>query len=647
MNTTTYQKALKLYNLGLSVIPIKERDKRPVGKWSEFQNRRFSLNELEKTFFDKNYNIGIPTGYFNKIIVVDADSEDAVAYMDKHHPSPWRVTTSRGQHFYFKHPGIKVKNGVHLLGMALDVRGDGGYVIAPGSTHPSGHIYEPIGDWSIFNVDLLPLFDPSWVAAEDKKTNKLSNIDKAIEYLKTTSISTEGDGGDIQAFKIAAFILDKYKLDHENILNLMLSYWNNRCIPPWSEDDLKIKIENAFKYSNNSKNSMFHGLLLDSKGNIKSSPGNLAKIFREHERFGDRLTLNTMNIDVFYDKQPLSEYSIDDIQEWLENVYGVPFPKREDIISKLISQASKNSYHPVQEYLKSLPAWDGINRISRIPNEILCAEENSLNEAYVRCFFIGAVRRAMIPGVKMDTVLILVGPQGIGKSTFFKILGGEWFSDSFIDPGTKDSYLQLASAWVYELPEVDWIFGKKASETVKAFLSSSFDTFRPPYARKTISHPRSSVMVGTTNRMDFLTDPTGHRRFHIIKATDKIDINKIAQWRDMIWAEAYNLYKNNKQHWLDYDEELLQDLIASEFESVDPWEHSLYKLGLELQVNNSYNKCKMLSISEILGIIGIENRNAGRRESIRLGALLRKSGWIQLKMGKDSNKVWKPPFINN
>ena len=381
MNTTTYQKALKLYNLGLSVIPIKERDKRPVGKWSEFQNRRFSLNELEKTFFDKNYNIGIPTGYFNKIIVVDADSEDAVAYMDKHHPSPWRVTTSRGQHFYFKHPGIKVKNGVHLLGMALDVRGDGGYVIAPGSTHPSGHIYEPIGDWSIFNVDLLPLFDPSWVAAEDKKTNKLSNIDKAIEYLKTTSISTEGDGGDIQAFKIAAFILDKYKLDHENILNLMLSYWNNRCIPPWSEDDLKIKIENAFKYSNNSKNSMFHGLLLDSKGNIKSSPGNLAKIFREHERFGDRLTLNTMNIDVFYDKQPLSEYSIDDIQEWLENVYGVPFPKREDIISKLISQASKNSYHPVQEYLKSLPAWDGINRISRIPNEILCAEENSLNEA--------------------------------------------------------------------------------------------------------------------------------------------------------------------------------------------------------------------------------------------------------------------------
>ena len=643
MINAIYENALTLYKYGFSIIPLREREKKPIGKWSEFQNRRLTSKELDIAFLNKTVNVGIVTGNLSNIIVVDADSEDAVAFMDKHHPSPWRVSTTRGQHYYFKHPGIKIKNGVHLLGMALDVRGDGGYVVGPGSTHPSGHIYDYIGDWHNFDVDQLPVFDPSWVEVEDMKPTKNSDTDKIIEFLKSAPASIEGNGGDIQAFKIAAHILDKFSIEQNLILELMLTHWNIRCIPPWPENELKLKIENASKYSKNSKSSSVHGLLTDSKGITKATPGNLAKIFREHIRFGDRLSLNTMNIDVYYDKKPLSEYSIDDIQEWLENIYGVAFSKREDIISKLLSQASKNSYHPVQEYLKSLPPWDGVHRISRIANEILCAEDNSLNYAYIRCFLIGAVRRAMVPGIKMDTVFILVGPQGIGKSTFFKILGGDWFSDSFIDPGTKDSYLQLASAWIYELPEVDWIFGRKASETVKAFLSSSFDTFRPPYARKTINHPRSSVMVGTTNRVDFLTDPTGHRRFHIIRATGKIDNHKIKLWRDLIWAEAYHLYNNNHQHWLNNDEELLQELRASEFESVDPWEESLHKIGIELMNGNSLQKTSKLSISEILERIGVENKNAGRREAIRVGALLRKLGWIQSKKGKDSNKVWEPP----
>lgn len=313
MSTNIYEQALTLYNYGFSIIPIKERDKKPIGKWYEFQTRRLTLNELDNAFLNKNINIGILTGSLSKIIVVDADSEDAVVYMENNHPSPWRVKTSRGQHFYFKHPGINVKNGVHLLGMALDVRGDGGYVIGPGSTHPSGHIYESVGDWGNLNVDILPLFDPSWIETEQKSSKKMSNVDKAIQYLKSAAISTEGDGGDNQAFKTAAYIIDKFNIDQNVLLGLMLSHWNCRCLPPWSENDLRIKIENAFKYSNKSKNHMFQGLLVDSKGAVKASPGNLAKIFREHEKFGNRLTLNTMNIDVFYDKQPLSEYSIDDI----------------------------------------------------------------------------------------------------------------------------------------------------------------------------------------------------------------------------------------------------------------------------------------------------------------------------------------------
>ncbi len=411
---------LHYHSLGFNLIPLVEKSKSPAIKWKIYQNQRVDeLQLLDWLKNDKaNYNIGIVTGAISGIVVVDADSPEAIVWCDANlPPTPMQSKTAKGKHYLYGHPGIAIPNGVKLKGMALDVRGDGGQIVAPGSIHPSGVTYEEIGDWS--SIENLPVFDPAWVAPDKptksknvsdkqakpkaKKNHKETNV---IEYLKNVEPSVEGNGGDVQAFKVAAYVIETFNLTIDQVLILMLEHWNERCSPPWDSSDLRNKIDNAFKYSKSQKEAKGLNFLLDSKGAIKSSPGNLAKIFRYHPKWGDKLSLNTMNLEVNYEHQPISEYLIDEIQEWLENTYGVSFPKREDVLAKLIAQASKNSYHPVQTYLKELPEWDGVERFHKVASEILNAEEHPLNESYLRCLFVGLVSRAMEPGIKMDTVFV-------------------------------------------------------------------------------------------------------------------------------------------------------------------------------------------------------------------------------------------------
>lgn len=179
----------------------------------------------------------------------------------------------------------------------------------------------------------------------------------------------------------------------------------------------------------------------------------------------------------------------------------------------------------------------------------------------------------MVPGCKVDTVLILAGSQGSLKSTFFSTLAKPWFSDSELDIGNKDAYQVLNRAWIYEWPELASMTKARDNNAVKAFLTSAKDTYRPPYGKSVVDVPRTTVIVGTTNDRTFLSDTTGNRRYWTIGWLDRvIDIDLLEKQRDQYWAEAVHHYGEGMKWYLTREEDGQLAQRNSDFEQTDPWE---------------------------------------------------------------------------
>ena len=164
----------QLLALNLSIIPVEPGGKRPTASWKDLQTRHPRADELEAWFANgHDFNIGIVTGAVSNVVVVDLDSPNAAQWAEVHLPkTPMRTQTAKGQHLYYRHPGTPVRNTARIRSadqtIALDVRGDGGYVVAPGSVHETGVRYEMIGAWPD-SLDALPVFDLAWLATEERQ----------------------------------------------------------------------------------------------------------------------------------------------------------------------------------------------------------------------------------------------------------------------------------------------------------------------------------------------------------------------------------------------------------------------------------------------------------------------------------------------
>ena len=197
----------------------------------------------------------------------------------------------------------------------------------------------------------------------------------------------------------------------------------------------------------------------------------------------------------------------------------------------------ENTHHPVRDYLAGL-TWDRQPRVERWLIDYLSADDTPLNQAFGRLVLTAAVRRARQPGYKFDTILVLEGPQGSGKSSAISILAG---ADNFSDQEilTLDAKAQMEAVegvWLYELAE---LAGMKRTDTTraKAFASRTVDRGRPAYGRFIEKRPRQFILIGTTNDDQYLLDPTGNRRFWPVK-TRGIDLGALRRDRDQLWAEA-------------------------------------------------------------------------------------------------------------
>lgn len=259
------------------------------------------------------------------------------------------------------------------------------------------------------------------------------------------------------------------------------------------------------------------------------------------------------------------------LKVYLSNKYGIYSPtKTKDAI---LAVAAERSYHPIKEYLDHLPEWDGIDRVETLLIDYFNATDNSYTRAVTRKMMVAAVTRIYHPGTKFDSVLILNGPQGIGKSTFFAKLAGDWFSDSLTLTDMKDKAgpEKLQGYWILELGELAGM-RKTDVEVVKSFISRSDDKYRASYGVNVESHPRQCIIVGSTNaESGFLRDITGNRRFWPVRISGD---GKRKAWQmsvydvEQIWAETLVLYGKGEKLYLEgSDVELASNEQADAMES--------------------------------------------------------------------------------
>lgn len=259
------------------------------------------------------------------------------------------------------------------------------------------------------------------------------------------------------------------------------------------------------------------------------------------------------------------------LKVYLSNKYGIYSPtKTKDAI---LAVAAERSYHPIKEYLDHLPEWDGTDRVETLLIDYFNATDNSYTRAVTRKMMVAAVARIVQPGTKFDSVLILNGPQGIGKSTFFAKLAGDWFSDSLTLTDMKDKAgpEKLQGYWILELGELAGM-RKTDVEVVKSFISRSDDKYRASYGVNVESHPRQCIIVGSTNaESGFLRDITGNRRFWPVRISGD---GKRKAWQmsvydvEQIWAETLVLYAKGEKLYLEgSDVELATNEQADAMES--------------------------------------------------------------------------------
>lgn len=263
---------------------------------------------------------------------------------------------------------------------------------------------------------------------------------------------------------------------------------------------------------------------------------------------------------------------------WFEEHHGVEV-SRQNLLDAARIVAGDNRFHPVQGYLKSL-SWDGSPRVDTWL-ENFCGvtpsspEHQHLIRAVARKWLISCVARAMNPGCKVDTMLILEGRQGIGKSTALRALAGDdFFCDSLLDFGSKDACQTIQGAWIYELPELDAILRAESGST-KAFLTRTFDKFRAPYARAPMVAPRSVVFCGTVNHGGYLKDHSGNRRFWVVACRDNLNVDGLREQRDQLWAEASMLFEQGEPWHLSAEEEALMREQHQDRMEDEPWEETI------------------------------------------------------------------------
>jgi hypothetical protein len=312
----------------------------------------------------------------------------------------------------------------------------------------------------------------------------------------------------------------------------------------------------------------------------------------------------------------------------------------------MISCAKNNSFHPVRDWLASLE-WDGIERLNHWLHNYMGAVDSTYSQAVGRKMLLAAVTRVMRPGCKFDHVVILEGKQGIGKSTALRTLSSPWFCDSLGDVTNKDVIQQMQGSWLIEIGELASM-DKASMNAFKDFITKQEDKARLAYQRLAQKFPRQCIFIGTTNDEEYLKDLTGNRRFWPveIEVESKIEHEALNADKELLWAEAFELYKKDTEKlWLDDPKaKAEQEQIAGSKLVSDPLDELVEKYVAEIQKTGTpedqFRDTLRVKISEIWQkAMNRHESSITRFDQMRIAGSLKRLGFHRKK--SDGRMIWE------
>jgi hypothetical protein len=631
-------------------------------------------------------NIGVPTGADSGLVVLDVDVD--MGGFDGLHdlqtanaPLPdtaMSLTGGGGYHYLFSHPGngVVIRNSVRTLGEGLDVRGDGGYIIVPPSTHASGRTYDWEGSCHPTATPLAPL--PDWLR------------DKLVAPARPTGTAPPPDFGgklwprQVARIRAALAYLDPEPYDTWLMVGMALhatgdptaySLWTD-----WAQASAKFdpadhdKRWTSFRRAGGgvSLGSLFAAakaagyapappgpppepptfddeppgppaappnladlLRRDRNGKPFGSAANVADVLGLHPDWAGVLAFDAMSNRITKRRPPPYAHGTagpwtdaDDTNTtiWLERNFDLR--SGNGVVGAVANViARQNPYHEVREWLEQLPAWDGTDRLTTFFSDYTGAEQTAYTAAVGRAFFVSAVARVLQPGCKVDTMLVLEGAQGAGKSRLILALfGTAWHIEISYAPGSLDFYQALRGTWCAEFGELA-SFDKADMARVKQVLSQVQDTYRASFGHHVESYPRQTIFVGSTNKREWGMDETGLRRFWPIACKD-INVEAIGDVREQLWAEALARQKAGESWWEIPDAKQEQDYRYD----ADAWE----ELVGEWIATRARLAPGPFTVNDVyLGAIHGTNPRTippiTRADQIRLGRILTRLGWQRVR----------------
>lgn len=614
----------ELTESGFILTPLHD-NRLPYKGWRDTQLNQFNANELGRCFGNVLQADDLVLDYDPRRNV-NNENQLQVLFAQLGIKTPietYIVATGgvydqgQGYHVYFKKPADFPVRGSTIPGFpSIEIKTAGRFVVAESAWHEHGRQYRRFrgSPGAILHApDALLAVCAAPVESRTAGTGTGFEDDSDSARARFVDFIVNKQGHEQGAYVIANRGKD-IGLSAESIVEIMLQYCNIFWTDsPISEDDVRARVNHAFQYgqnaqgidslqniyseeiaelrerneSRNGNDSSFlthTGFDFDQRGALLPSLRNCISYLimptyhntRQQEienPLYNAFRFNLFSHNIEFTKpapwhmpgEPHPHWDDDDVillkAWWLQNtaLYNVPIQTIEEAI---IAVAHTQHYHPVRSWLASLK-WDGVPRLDTWLIDYAGAKDDPYVREVGRLTLLAAVARVMKPGCKHDTMLILEGKQGIGKSRLVKAVGGKWFADIQIDPHSKDCVDAMQGAWILEASELEFMRRAEVN-AMKRFISLQTDKVRLPYKRRSQELPRQSIFIGTVNPSPegYLADNTGNRRYLPVKCGNRINVEGFKQAREQIFAEAFHRY-NEGERWFTTDKGL-QNLTAIE-----------------------------------------------------------------------------------
>ena len=558
--------ALDYVSRGWAVFPLVEGQKTPACE-NGFKDATTDPEQVEMAWSVRPMmNVGIATGDASGgLVVLDFDvdpdkGEDGIATLRAWEiahgelPETVQAVTGRGGlHMFYRtreHIGCSINSDA-----GVDVRGNGGYVVAPPSIHPNGTPYAWENDPDDYEVAEADGNVLAFIRSiQPERTGRRFELPKEIkggsrnDTLMRYACSMQARGDDdvliLSALEAANKLKCKPPLPSAEVEAIVKSITER--YGKGEAKTLEARPRVTFMLS---KNGGPQQTIENCTRALAADPSLAGRFFYDVRSFTKMVTL-PLPWDDGAGMRPIGDADYCGLAAYLEREHGLY--SKQKAIDAVVNVSMQNKRNPVAEWLDSLK-WDGEPRVDTLLPCFLGCDPSDYNTAVMRLLMQGAVARAYEPGAKFDYMPVLIGAQGIGKSMFLRRLGHEsaWYCDNFNTVDGDAAAEKLRGMWICEMAELLATKKQRDVESIKAFLTSTVDTIRPKYARETEQRPRACVFCGTTNDAAFLTDTTGNRRFLPVEcgkfdAPMSLFADGVDDYFSQVWAEAVHVYKRDR-----------------------------------------------------------------------------------------------------